>query len=83
MSNMIFMAFSPRNILGCFLKKKAYKGGGGGHGPQRTPLATPLCSIVFVINLLFKLKQKEYSVTSLSATSVQSVVSTEQAVRLS
>ena len=27
MSNIIFMAFSPRNIIGCFLKKKAYKGG--------------------------------------------------------
>ena len=41
MSNIIVMAFSPRNIIGCFLKK-AYKGGGWGHGHPRTPLATPL-----------------------------------------
>ena len=26
-SNIIVMAFSPRNIIGCFLKKKSYKGG--------------------------------------------------------
>ena len=26
-SNIIVMAFSPRNIVGCFLKKKTYKGG--------------------------------------------------------
>ena len=26
MSNIIVMAFSPRNIVGCFLKKKPYKG---------------------------------------------------------
>ena len=36
MSNIIVMAFSPRNIVGCLLKK-AYKGGGGGHGHPRTP----------------------------------------------
>ena len=35
MSNIIVMAFSPRNIVGCFLKKKAYKG--GGHRHPRTP----------------------------------------------
>ena len=39
-SNIIVMAFSPRNIVGCLLKKKAYKG--GGHGHPRTPLAMPL-----------------------------------------
>ena len=37
-SNIIVMAFSPRNIVGCFLTKA----GGGGHGHPRTPLATPL-----------------------------------------
>ena len=26
-SNIIVMAFSPQNIVGCLLKKKAYKGG--------------------------------------------------------
>ena len=38
-SNIIVMAFSPRNVVGCLLKK-AYKW--GGHGHPRTPLATPL-----------------------------------------
>ena len=33
------MAFSPRNIVGCLLKKRLTK---GGHGHPRTPLATPL-----------------------------------------
>ena len=39
-SNNIVMAFSPRNIVGCLLKKRFTKGGGG-HGHPRTPLATP------------------------------------------
>ena len=39
-SNNIVMAFSPRNIVGCFLKKRLTKGGSQGH--PRTPLATPL-----------------------------------------
>ena len=38
-SNNIVMAFSPRNIVGCLLKKRLTK---GGHGHPRTPLATPL-----------------------------------------
>ena len=42
MSNIIVMAFSPRNIVGCLLKKKAYKGGGGVTGTPGAPLATPL-----------------------------------------
>ena len=41
-SNIIVMAFSPRNIVGCLLKIKAYKGGGGSRAPQDLPLATPL-----------------------------------------
>ena len=40
MSNIIVMAFSPRNIISCFLKKGLQRGGGG-HGHPRTPLATP------------------------------------------
>ena len=28
-SNIIVMAFSPRNIIGCFLKKGLQSGGGG------------------------------------------------------
>ena len=41
-SNIIVMAVSPRNIVGCLLKKGLQRGGGGGHGPPRIPLATPL-----------------------------------------
>ena len=45
MSNIIVMAFSPRNIIRCFLKKTLTKGcEGGRHGHPRTPLATPLQS---------------------------------------
>ena len=37
------MAFSPRNIVGCLLKKRLTKGGvTGTPGP---PLPTPLCTI--------------------------------------
>ena len=31
------MAFSPRNIVGCFLKKRLTKGGGGSRAPQDPP----------------------------------------------
>ena len=42
MSNIIVMAFSPRNIMPCFLKENAYKEGvTGTPGP---PLATALQS---------------------------------------
>ena len=50
MSNIIVMAFSPRYIVGCFLKKRITKGGGG-HGHPRTPLATPLSSELMSIRL--------------------------------
>ena len=37
-SNNIVMAFSPRNIVGCLLKKGLQRGrGGGGHGHPKTP----------------------------------------------
>ena len=39
-SNNIVMEFSPRNIVGCLLKKKGLQR--GGHGHLMTPLATPL-----------------------------------------
>ena len=39
-SNIIVMAFSPRNIVGCLLRKVLQRE--GGHGHPRTPLATPL-----------------------------------------
>ena len=35
-SNIIVMAFSPRNIVGCLLKKGLQR---GGHGHPRTPLS--------------------------------------------
>ena len=34
--------FRHLNIVDCLLKKRPTKGGGGGHGHSRTPLATPL-----------------------------------------
>ena len=40
MSNIIIMAFSPRNIVGCLLKK-AYKGGGGVTGTPGPPSLRP------------------------------------------
>ena len=46
MSNIIVMAFSPRNIVGCLLKKRLTKGGGGSRAPQDPPLATPLAKHV-------------------------------------
>ena len=36
-SNIIVMAFSPRNIVGYLLKKGLQRGGGGGHGNSRIP----------------------------------------------
>ena len=39
MSNIIVMAFSPRNIIGCFLKNSLQR---GGHGRQ-TPLSLRPC----------------------------------------
>ena len=45
MSNIIVMAFSPRNIMGCFLKKRLTKG--GLRAPQDLRLATSLLNIFF------------------------------------
>ena len=36
-SNIIVMASSPRNIVGCFLKKGLQRGGGGSRAPHDTP----------------------------------------------
>ena len=42
-SNIIVMAFLPRNIVGCLLKKSLTKRGGShGHPKTPRPLATPL-----------------------------------------
>ena len=40
-SNIIVMAFSARNIVGCLPKKRLTKGGGA-RAPQDPPAATPL-----------------------------------------
>ena len=40
--NIIVMAFSPRNIVGCLLKKGLQR---GGSRAPRTPLATPLIKL--------------------------------------
>ena len=39
MSNVMVMAFSPQNIIGCFLKKGLQRGGGGVTGTPGPPLA--------------------------------------------
>ena len=39
--------FRHLNIVGCLLKRRPTKGGGGGHGHPRTPLATPLHKVHF------------------------------------
>ena len=46
MSNIIVMAVSRRNIIGCLLKKRLTKGGGGVTGTPGPPLAMPLPSQV-------------------------------------
>ena len=48
MSNIIVMAFSPRNIVGCLLKKGLQRG----HGHPRTPLATPLYVVYTKLTML-------------------------------
>ena len=40
-SNNIVMAFSPRNIVGCLLKKGLQRGGGGSRTPQEPPSLHP------------------------------------------
>ena len=60
MSNIIVMGFSPRNIVGCLLKKGLQRGWGGGHGHPRTPLATPLLSVMNLEDYRFT-SQIEYS----------------------
>ena len=52
-SNIIVMAFSPRNIVGYCLKE-AYKGGGG-HGHLRTPPSLrPCCHIIMNLQSVAK-----------------------------
>ena len=57
MSNIIVIAFSPRNIVGCLLKK-AYKGGVTG-----TPGPPSLRLCVWTIFLHSDFKEIKFSVT--------------------
>ena len=50
-SNIIVMAFSPRNIVGCFLKKALQRGGGGG---SRVPQDPPRYALDFHRAVVFK-----------------------------
>jgi len=45
--------FRHLNIVGCLLKRRPTKGGGGSHGHPRTPLATPLLFVVNCLNVTF------------------------------
>ena len=52
MSNIIVMAFSPRNIVGCLLIKRGLQRGGGSRAPQDPPryalaVITGLCHVCF------------------------------------
>ena len=55
MSNIIVMAFSPRNIVGCLLKKGLQRGGET-RAPQDPPRYALVCfseKIIHEINTLF------------------------------
>ena len=53
MSNIIVLAFSPRNVVGCLLKEGLQR---GVTGTPRTPLATPLIRS----NLFTERKKRHY-----------------------
>ena len=52
MSNNIVMAFSPRNIVGCLLKKRITRvaGGGGGGSPSYALDSVLICLTCRFIN---------------------------------
>ena len=58
MSNIIVMAFSPRNIVGCLLKKRLTKGGGG-TGTPGPPSLRPCSVINFFSFIRLQRKQSE------------------------
>ena len=64
MSNIIVMAFSPRNIVGCFLKK-AYKGGvtGTPGSPRRYALGISCFVFFFFCLFVFFLEKKKMKIT--------------------
>ena len=55
MSNIIVMAFTPRNIVGCLLKKRLTKGGGGSQAHQdlspRYALAVTFTIMINIYNV--------------------------------
>ena len=53
MSNIIVMAFSPRNIVGFFLIKKGLQRGGGFTGTIGPPSLRPCNIIIYKFHLLF------------------------------
>ena len=64
MSNIIVMAFSPRNIVGCLLKNRLTKGGGevtGTPGPPSLRPCTCLPRSVMFVNLKFVNSMKGFS----------------------
>ena len=48
MSNIIVMAFSPRNIVGCLLKESLQRGVTGTPGPPSYAL-DPMCNVMTVL----------------------------------
>ena len=57
-SNIIVMAFSPRNIVGCLLKKRLIKGRSRApQDPPRYALAVPILDSSFVLALASNVTQ--------------------------
>ena len=56
MSNIIVLAFSPRNIVGCLLKKGLQRGGGGSRAPQDPPRYALATDCLSYRNLNFEIK---------------------------
>ena len=50
-AKILSWGFRHLNIVGCLLKRKSTKGGGGVTGTPGPPLATPLCyALVYRLN---------------------------------
>ena len=59
-SNIIVMAFSPRNIVGCLLKNRLTKGGGGSRAPQGAPSPRPCNHLSNYTKTIILLRLFEY-----------------------
>ena len=64
MSNIIVMAFSPRNVVACLLKKGLQMGGGGGsRAPQDPPrYALGVLIIISLLSSLIDLSDNEIEI---------------------